>query len=162
MRNLDLPTYAYGGVLSYYKDMEVGTKFHVLNGHWDGEIVIEDGIKKFKVIDTGIVYNIDDESFAWTRGGSGKAFSLNNNKFAKEYHDKISEIEINSTEVVTDNILVLMIRDISELFNPNGRNIPERLANLALNIYSYCGKYNVNLEKLPEIEEYDMWHMTQR
>lgn len=35
----------YGGEKTLMKSLDVGTKFHVCNGSWDGEIVIKDGEK---------------------------------------------------------------------------------------------------------------------
>ncbi|MFH7816970.1 hypothetical protein ACG2K5_18155 [Bacillus subtilis] len=39
----------YGGTLTKISTLEVGTKFHVVNGAWDGEVVEKDGIKQLIV-----------------------------------------------------------------------------------------------------------------
>ena len=55
----------YGGFLTYYKDLEIGTKFYVCSGAWNGEIIEDNGIKKLKVLDTDKVFNIKDDDYAW-------------------------------------------------------------------------------------------------
>jgi hypothetical protein len=35
----------YGGVTTVISTLDVGTKFHVCNGVWDGEIILKDGKK---------------------------------------------------------------------------------------------------------------------
>lgn len=55
----------YGGTLTYYKDLDIGTKFFVSNGAWDGQIIEENGIKKLKVLETGRVFVIKDDDYAW-------------------------------------------------------------------------------------------------
>ncbi len=55
----------YGGNLVYYKDLEIGTKFYVCNGAWDGQIIEENGVKKLKVFETGRVFSIKDNDYAW-------------------------------------------------------------------------------------------------
>ncbi|WP_310877067.1 hypothetical protein [Priestia megaterium] len=39
----------YGGTPTLMNTLEVGTKFHVCNGNWDGEIVEIDGEKYVKI-----------------------------------------------------------------------------------------------------------------
>ncbi|MCZ4246969.1 hypothetical protein BXO87_02390 [Bacillus sp. GZB] len=39
----------YGGTLTKISTLEVGTKFYVVNGAWDGEIVEKDGIKQLRI-----------------------------------------------------------------------------------------------------------------
>ncbi|MGG1263754.1 hypothetical protein [Brevibacillus laterosporus] len=41
--------------------LPVGTKFYVLNGAWDGQIIEEDGIKKLLVADTGKKIELTEE-----------------------------------------------------------------------------------------------------
>jgi len=68
MRDEDLPLHhpKHGGTLVYYEDLEVGTKFYVRNGHWDGEIVMEDGVKKVNTYDrTFPVRENGVPAFAW-------------------------------------------------------------------------------------------------
>lgn len=56
----------YGGTLTYYKDMEVGTRFYVMNGHWSGEIIEVEGIKKVMVEeDVNRAFLIEDDRYAW-------------------------------------------------------------------------------------------------
>jgi hypothetical protein len=35
----------YGGTTTIIKTLDVGTKFYVNNGAWNGEIVLKDGVK---------------------------------------------------------------------------------------------------------------------
>ena len=159
MRDDTLPVHAYGGILTYYEDMEVGTKFHVLNGHWDGEIIEENGVKRAKVLCTGMVMDLDDHSFAWTKGGPNKRINLDHNKFAKEHHAKIVSLGYWQVERAIGTLLMLMVTELSKLFDPGKLNRPEKLADLALRIYDYCGRYNINLDELPEVSECDLWSM---
>ncbi|MGX1195761.1 hypothetical protein [Metabacillus sp. SLBN-84] len=39
----------YGGTTTQISSLEVGTKFYVCNGAWDGEIILVDGIKRVLV-----------------------------------------------------------------------------------------------------------------
>lgn len=47
----------YGKTTDIY-NLEVGTRFRVSNGAWDGEIVEKDGAKCIHVIDTGKVIEL--------------------------------------------------------------------------------------------------------
>lgn len=42
-------------------DVPIGTKFHVVNGDWDGEIIEEDGRKKILVYYTGETHEIGED-----------------------------------------------------------------------------------------------------
>ena len=54
----------YDGVLTYFKDLKIGTKFHVENGDWNGEIIEENGRKKLYVFFTKETHDVSDR-FAW-------------------------------------------------------------------------------------------------
>jgi hypothetical protein len=41
----------YGGTPTIMNTLDVGTKFHVFNGRWDGEIISEDGVKYIRIDD---------------------------------------------------------------------------------------------------------------
>ena len=55
----------YGGTLTYYKDLEVGTEFYVCNGAWNGKIIEVDGVKKLYVEETEKVHDITDARYDW-------------------------------------------------------------------------------------------------
>lgn len=39
----EIPVGRYGGTPTLMRTLDVGTKFHVCNGMWDGEIILKDG-----------------------------------------------------------------------------------------------------------------------
>lgn len=55
----------YGGILIYYKNLNIGDKFFVRNGYWDGEIIEVGGCKKLLVNYTGDIFDINSDNFAW-------------------------------------------------------------------------------------------------
>lgn len=55
----------YDGNLTYFKDIPVGSSFHVHNGNWDGCIIEEDGIKKVYVYETGRAFSIPEDLYGW-------------------------------------------------------------------------------------------------
>jgi len=55
----------WGGKLTYYKDIPVGSEFYVHNGHWEGIIIEEDGVKKVHVYETGRTFPIPDDYYGW-------------------------------------------------------------------------------------------------
>jgi hypothetical protein len=64
---IDLPKVhpAYGGNLTFYKDLEVGTKFWVCNGGWEGEIILQENQKCYLVKATGEVWLVTEEKYNW-------------------------------------------------------------------------------------------------
>lgn len=56
----------YGGKFTILNTLEVGTKFHVCNGAWDGEIVEKDGGKWLLVKgDKEPKFKLEGSYYAW-------------------------------------------------------------------------------------------------
>ena len=58
----------YGGEFVYPYDLEVGTKFHVENGFWYGEIIEENG-DKYILIEKDNKIKISPEGYLWVTIG---------------------------------------------------------------------------------------------
>lgn len=65
MKNLPKIHPEYGGVLTYIKDLEIGTKFFVKNGLWTGEIIAGPDRKLIKVIESNNTFKIPEDYYAW-------------------------------------------------------------------------------------------------
>lgn len=48
----------YGGIVTKIKNIPVGSKFHVYNGYWTGEIRLIGGKKYMYVEETGALHEI--------------------------------------------------------------------------------------------------------
>lgn len=83
----------------------------------------------------------------------------NKDEFASVHHNKIKKLGYWKKPRETGTLLMLMITEITKLFDPDKLNKPEKLADLALRIYDYCGYNQISLEEMPEVEECGLWDM---
>lgn len=81
------------------------------------------------------------------------------NKFAEMHHSKIKELGYWNRPRETGTLLMLMVTEITKLFDKNKLNKPEKLADLALRIYDYCGYHQIDLTDLPGITSCSLWDM---
>lgn len=82
------------------------------------------------------------------------------NKFAKIHHEKIKVLGYWDKPKELGTLLMLMVTEITKLFDEGKLNKPEKLADIALRIYDYCGYYKIDLDKLPEVDGCGLWDMT--
>jgi NTP pyrophosphatase (non-canonical NTP hydrolase) len=81
------------------------------------------------------------------------------NEFAKSNHQKIKDRGYWDTPREMGTLLMLMVTEISKLFDETRVNRNEKVADLALRIYDYCAYYNIDLTDLPEVDNCDLLHM---
>lgn len=84
---------------------------------------------------------------------------MNHNEFALIHHNKITVMGYWKKDRALGELLMLMVTEITKLFNEGKLNKPEKVADVALRIYDFCGKYKVDLTELPVVETYGLWDM---
>lgn len=87
---------------------------------------------------------------------------ISKNEFAEMHHNKIKKLGYWKTKRETGTLFMLMITEITKLFDEDKLNKPEKLSDLALRIYDYCGYTMIDLNQLPKVTQYSLWFMTSR
>lgn len=57
----------YGGILTFIKELPIGTNFYVTNGHWNGEIVEHENEKKIHIKEINEYYQINPTKYVWIK-----------------------------------------------------------------------------------------------
>lgn len=78
---------------------------------------------------------------------------FNCNDFKEKHHNKIKKLGYWSNPREIGTLLMLMVTEISKLYDIEKLNKSEKLADIALRIYDYCGYYNIDLAQLPTVSE---------
>ena len=84
---------------------------------------------------------------------------INHNQFASSHHDLIVKLGYWDNPKELGTVLMLVVTEISKLFDEDRINRDEKLADVALRLYDLLAYYNVDLSYLPEVESWDMHSM---
>lgn len=75
------------------------------------------------------------------------------NSFRDKHHNKIKELGYWDTPREKGTLLMLMVTEIAKLMDNDRMNKSEKLADLALRIFDYCGYYGIDMSDLPAISK---------
>jgi len=75
------------------------------------------------------------------------------NAFRDMHHNKIRSLGYWDAPREKGTLLMLMVTEIAKLSDSSRLNKAEKLADLALRVYDYCGYYKIDLSDLPPIDE---------
>lgn len=77
---------------------------------------------------------------------------FNHNKFANQHHAKIIAKGYWENPKEIGTLLMLVVTEISKLFDVNRVNKSEKLADASLRLYDLLAFYNVDLTELPQVK----------
>ena len=84
---------------------------------------------------------------------------MNHNEIAREHHMVIVDMGYWNNPTHMGVLLMLVVTEVSKLFDEAKLNKPEKLADVALRLYDMSCYHNVDLSELPTVEECDIWNM---
>lgn len=87
---------------------------------------------------------------------------FNHNEFAREHHKRIIDKGYWKDPKELGTLLMLVVTEITKLFDKDRLNKSEKLADIALRLYDLCGYYKIDLTELPHVKSctlYDMLSM---
>lgn len=84
---------------------------------------------------------------------------INHNEFATNHHELIIKLGYWDNPKELGTVLMLIVTEISKLFDEMRLNRGEKLADVALRLYDLLAYYNVDLTDLPDVESWDMYSM---
>lgn len=77
---------------------------------------------------------------------------INHNEFATNHHELIIKLGYWDNPKELGTVLMLIVTEISKLFDEMRLNRGEKLADVALRLYDLLAYYNVDLTDLPDVE----------
>lgn len=86
--------------------------------------------------------------------------SISYNRLANHIHRKMKYFGFYNIEKEEGTILMLMITEIVKLFDMNKVNRDEKVVDIAMRLYDYCGYKGIKINKI-EYVEYDLYKMTE-